>query len=124
MPINTVDGWVATVDPVDLRSAWNMVRSFQPLIPDQQGSISIKFYERACSPGADVMAVWHRLSRLQLLCQQGHLSAWLRDDEPVEAVFQVAATFPMPKMEPGVVRQGPSLDVAEFIKQVEESAKA
>jgi hypothetical protein len=118
------NGWVATVDPGDLRSAWNVMRTHQSLLPDQQGSISIKFYERACSPGADVMAVWHRLCKLQLLCQQGHLTAWLHDDEPVEEVFQVAATFPMVKMEVGVVYQGPSLDVAEFVKQVEESAKA
>jgi hypothetical protein len=100
-----------------------MVRSFEPLL-EQQGSISIKLYKRACSPGANVMAVWYRLSILKLLCQQGHLSAWLHDDEPIEAVFRVAATFPMPSMEPGVVRQGPSLDVPEFVRQVEESAKA
>jgi hypothetical protein len=54
-----------------------MARSFEPL-PEQQGSISIKLYKRACSPGANVVAVWYRLLCIvKLLRQQGHLSAWL-----------------------------------------------
>jgi hypothetical protein len=36
----------------------------------------------------------------------------------VDAVFDVAATFPMEKMRTGVIRQGPPFDVEEFVKQI------
>jgi hypothetical protein len=35
-----------------------------------------------------------------------------------DAVFQVAAPFPMEKMRTGVVRQGPPFDVEEFVKRI------
>jgi len=40
------------------------------------------------------------------------------DGEFDDAVFQVAATFPMEKMRTGVVREGLPFDVDEFVKQI------
>jgi hypothetical protein len=53
----------------------------------------------------------------------GLLSAWLRDGEPAEAVFQVAATFPMKRMSIGVPQQGLPFDVQEFLAQIEKQDK-
>ena len=47
------------------------------------------------------------------------LRPWTHDGELDEAVLQVAATFPMKKMEVGVVHDGPPFEVQEFLKQIE-----
>jgi hypothetical protein len=46
------------------------------------------------------------------------LAQWTHDGDLDDAVFQVAATFPMEKMRTGVVREGPPFDVEEFVKQI------
>jgi hypothetical protein len=97
-----------------------MQRDAQAKAPNQQMALSIQLYERACSAGADIQAVWHRAAMLQLLAGPiGLLSRWLRDGELDDAVIRVAATFPMKRMSVGAVYQGLPLDVQEFIKEVE-----
>ena len=89
--------------------------------PNQTGSIDIRLYQRACSPGAEVGAVWYRVSMLQLLAGPiGLLTPWLHDGELPDAVFNLAATFPMNKLSVGEVNQGLPFDVQEFIKQLEQ----
>ncbi len=51
------------------------------------------------------------------------LTPWTHNGELDDAVFQVAATFPLKKMEVGVVHEGPPFDVEEFFKQVGARAK-
>jgi len=46
------------------------------------------------------------------------LAQWIRDGQPDDAVFQVAAKFPMEKLRTSVVREGSPLDVWEFVKQI------
>lgn len=46
------------------------------------------------------------------------LASWTHDGQLDDAVFEVAATFPMHKMKTGVVREGPPFDVEEFVKQI------
>ncbi len=46
------------------------------------------------------------------------LARWMRDGQPDDVVFDVAATFRMEKMQTGVVREGPPFDVEEFVKQI------
>jgi hypothetical protein len=76
--------------------------------------------QEACSPGADVFAVWYRAATLQLLCGRiGVSSPWLTDSVLDKAVIKVAATFPIEKMQVGIVHQGPPLDVPAFVKQIE-----
>jgi hypothetical protein len=118
-------GPVAAVDPGDLRSVWEMQRDFQRNAPNhapnQTGSIDISLYQRACSPGAEVGAVWYRVSMLQLLAGPiGLLTPWLHDGELPDAVFKLAATFPMNKLSVGEVNQGLPFDVQGFIKQLEQ----
>jgi hypothetical protein len=110
------DDALPTVDPADLQNVWAMLCLFPAQAAGQAGSDDITLYERVCSPGADVNAVWFRASMLQVFA--GKLVPWTQNGELDDVVFQVAATFPMKKMSVGVVQQGPPFDVEEFVKQI------
>jgi hypothetical protein len=113
---------VAAVNPDDLRNVLRLFREVQAHTPAGQcGSIDARMYKSVCSPSANVMAVWYRASMLGLLqmLPESPLTPWTHDGELDDPVFQVAATFPMKKMEVAVVRQGPPFDVQEFLKQIE-----
>jgi len=89
-----------------------MQREAQVNHPNEGVAIDMDFYQRACSPGADSDAVWYRASMLQLLAVPvGLLTPWLHDGELADAVFQVAAAFPMKKLSVGVPQQGLPFDV-------------
>jgi hypothetical protein len=117
-------GDVAAVDPADLRAICAFMRDVKA---STNTAISSSIYENVCSPGADVMAVWYRASMLGLLemlpqvspqmFPESPLTPWLHNGELDDAVFQVAATFPMKRMGVGVVH-GLPFDVEEFLKQI------
>lgn len=110
---------VPGVDPADLRSMWMMQRGIQASVSGQVAT-DVRLFERACSPGADVQAIWYRLSMLQMLPGPlGVLSPWLRDSELADAVFKVAATFPMKRMSVGVPQQELPFDVKGFLAEIE-----
>jgi hypothetical protein len=112
---------VAAANPDDLRKVWRLIRDLQARNPGGQGSIiDDRMYKEVCSSGADVQAVWYRTSILGLLqiLPDSPLTPWTHDGELDDAVFHVAATFPMKKMEVGVVHQGPPFDVQEFVRQI------
>jgi hypothetical protein len=117
---NQDSGSVPPVDPADLRSMWTMQSGVQALRPGEQIAIPANAYQRACGPEADVRAVYERVSHLWMLQEVGVLSTWLHDGVPDDAVFHVAATIPMSRMQIGVVYQKPPFDLEEFIKQVEQ----
>ena len=56
---------------------------------------------------------------LWLLREAEILATWVHDGVPDDAVFDVAATIPMSRMQRGVVYKEPPFDIEEFIKQVE-----
>src|SRR5450631_3523116 len=116
-------GSVPPVDPADLQSVWKMQSGFQALRPGEQMAISIDSYKLACGPGADVHAVFERVSLLRILQKQGVLSPWLRGGILDEAVFQVAATIFMSRMQLGIVYHKLPFDKQEFLKQIEKQAK-
>jgi len=127
MPTEMSDFWsapgheVAAVNPDDLRNVWRLFRDVQAHTPaGQSGSIDGGMYKSVCSPEANVMAVWYRASMLGMLqmLPESPLTPWTHDGKLDDAVFQVAATFPMKKMDVGVVQQGPPFDVQEFVKQI------
>lgn len=117
-------GSVPTVEPADLRSMWSMQREIQALHPGQQIGISADAYQRACRPEADVRAVFERVSHLWILQEVGVLANWLHDGVPDDAVFHVAATIPMNRLQVGAVYKQPPFDVDEFIKQVEQRTQS
>ena len=112
---------VAAVNPDDLRNVWTMMRDLQARTPaDQTGSLNSGLFDGACGPGANVLAVWYRtsiLGALQML-PGNPLTPWSHRGELDDAVFQIAATFPMKKLPIGLVKNGLPLDVQELVKQI------
>jgi len=112
---------VATVSPDDLRNVWTMMRDLEARTQaGQTGSLSSRLYEGACSPGANVLAVWYRASILGVLqiLPGNPLTPWSHGGELDDAVFQIAATIPMKKLPIGLVKNGLPLDVQELVKQI------
>jgi len=113
------DGPVPSVDPADFRSIWAMQNGVPAHPPGQQIAISADSYKSACSQGADVGAVYTRVSQLHLLQMLGMLAPWIHDGLLDDAAFKVAATFPMKRMQVGIVYNELPFDVQEFMKQIE-----
>lgn len=84
-----------------------------------QVATDVRLLERACSPGADVQAAWYRLSMLQMVGLLRMLSRWLHDGELADALFKVAAVFPMKRMSVGVLQQELPFDVQGFLAEIE-----
>ena len=101
-----------------------MQNDIQALRQGEQIGISADAYKRACGPEADVRAVYERVSHLWMLREVGVLATWVHDGVPDDAVFDVAATIPMSRMQIGVVYQKPPFDLEEFIKQVEKRTQS
>src|SRR5215471_14273182 len=98
----SLEGLIPAVDPVDLRSVWEMQREVQARRSGQHTAINAEFYKRACSPGANVGAVWFRASLLGMLEMFGMLTPWTHEGVPTDEVFKVAANFPVKGMPIGV----------------------
>jgi hypothetical protein len=111
---------VAAVNPDDLRNVWKMTREILAHNQGQGVALAANMFESACSPGADAKAVWYRASMLGLLqmLPESPLTPWTHEGELDDAVFKVAATFPMKKMDVGVVYNGPPFDLQEFLTQI------
>jgi hypothetical protein len=121
------DGLVPTVDPADLKSVWAMQEDVIATHPGQQMSIGNSLYERACTPGANVLAVFFRVSMLRMLKMmtesEGLISPWLHDGKPEDVVFKVLATMPMNGLSAGG-RQGLPFDVEEFRRRIRMESEA
>jgi hypothetical protein len=117
------DGPVAAVNPDDLRAAWAIYRDVQARQPNRQTGVSVNVFQGVCSPGADIAAVVYRTWMLLWLGRHTLLSPWLHDGELDRAVFKVAATFPIHKMQVGIVQQGYPFDVQKFVRQIEEDTQ-
>ena len=115
-------GFVPSVNPADLKSVWNMWRDMHKRMPDQQVSLDVELYKNVCSPNTYVPAVYYRASMLQILAHLEQQNMGELPSQP-DAVFEVTATFPMPRFPAGVPRQGLPFDVEEFAKQVEQAGR-
>jgi hypothetical protein len=115
------EGFIPAVDPADLRSVWELQREVQARAPGGHAAISVEFYKRAYSAGANVGPVWFRAAMLGMLEMLGMLAPWIQEGVLADAVFQVAATFPMKGMAIGTPREGFPFDVPEFLSQVAKS---
>lgn len=114
------EGPIPPVDPVDLQSIWKMQRDVQACSPGKNIGISVELYKRACSPEANIGAVWFRASLVGMLEMLGMLKPWIHEGVVADAVFKVAATLPMNGMKVGVPcsTTGLPFDVQEFMSQV------
>ncbi len=116
-------GPVPSVDVADLKSVWAMQNGMQARMPGKQISIGAESYRRACSAGADVRSLFTRVSQLRVLQMPGMLAPWTHGEVLDDAVFKVAATFPMTRMQPGIVYDDLPFDLQEFLNQVAKHAQ-
>jgi hypothetical protein len=101
----TDSGPVPAVNPADLRSVWELVQETRARFvgtgksdlgdPDPTIGIGVELLVQVCNPEANVPAVWARSVLLGVLVQQGLLTSWQRGAQLDEAVFKVAAVFPI-----------------------------
>jgi len=75
---------VPAVDPADLKRVWNVKPPW-----------TAHSHEEACSPGANVGAVVSRRHMIDTLVTFKMLGPWTHDEQLDDAVFRVAATFPL-----------------------------
>ena len=61
----------------------------------KDGVVSLDSIARACSPDANLPAVWLRHTELRSLFRQGLLAEWQHGTALEDAVFRLAATIPM-----------------------------
>ncbi len=74
----------------DLRIVWELMRDQHP-----GAGISVNVFAQACSPQADVIALWARSTLIDLLADQGLLSSWQRGAQLDDIVFEIAAIYPI-----------------------------
>ena len=97
-----IDGNIPAVSSLDIQRFWAM-QSQHP------GAISTKAILQVCeSESADPIAVGARTMLLRTLLEQGVLENWRENDGLSKAVFDAAASFPLPTGLQG-------LDPSEFI---------
>ena len=83
--------------------------------PGNDAALGVDVMASVCGPGANVPAVWFRHTRLRLLAKQGVLAEWKQGAALDDAVYEVAATFPM---------NGFQIDQEVFIQRLRYKAAA
>jgi hypothetical protein len=107
-----LEAWVAggqtpPVKPADVKALFEfMQKAVADLKPGdtestEQPTIGIcaEVLAQACSPEANVTAVWLRSAIIGALLQTGLLSPWQSEGHLDDAVFEVAASFPFAGLE-------------------------
>ena len=104
---------IPPVDEHDLKALHELCVERAKRYCGKDGVISIEMTARACSPTANLAAVWLRHTQLRSLYRQGLLSEWQHGTALDEAVFRVACSIPM---------NGTQLDAQEFIQLLRAAA--
>jgi hypothetical protein len=78
----------------DLPASIGMESPEQPAIGFDPGVLA-----DACGPGANVFAIWLRCALLEMMFRHGVLALWQRGDRLDEGVFEVAAIFPISRID-------------------------
>jgi hypothetical protein len=86
---------IPTVDEHDLKRLHEVCVERAKRYVGKDGVISLDVTERACTPGANVPAVWLRHTQLRQIYRQGLLAQWQHGTDLDPAVFQLAASIPM-----------------------------
>jgi hypothetical protein len=102
---------IPAVDEHDLKCLHQLCVERAKRYCGKDGVISLESTARACSPGANVPAVWLRHTQLRTLYRQGLLSEWQHGTVLDDAVFRVAAEIAM---------RGARLDHDAFLRQLRE----
>ncbi len=102
---------IPSVAPHDLKCLHELCVERAKRYVGKDGVISLDATAHACSPDANVPAVWLRHTQLRQLYRQGFLSEWQHGTALDDAVFRLAATIPM---------KGTQLDQEKFLQQLRE----
>lgn len=110
---------VPEVDPEDVKTLWQEQQKIQAVHPGQHAT-GIDVMKAVCKPGANVKAVWYRMSMFGLLnvVASEQVSPWMNNGEPCEIIFRTIATIPMEWIGQSP-RQGLPFDVEEFFRLLE-----
>ncbi len=100
---------IPPVDDHDLKALHDLCVERAKRYCGKDGVISIEMTARACSPTANLPAVWLRHTQLRSLYRQGLLAQWQHGTTLDHAVFRVAASIPM---------KGPCLDPQAFMERL------
>jgi hypothetical protein len=110
-------GAVADAALEDLREVWKLYQS----LPSDTGAVGMELVKEICNPRGDSPAACYRIMMLQMLNRvTGSLTRWLREGKFDDAVYRVAAIFPVKWMEPGHIYNEFPFDAEEFRKQVDD----
>lgn len=104
---------IPSVDEHDLKALHELSIERAKRYCGKDGVISIEMTARACSPAANLPAVWLRHTQLRTLYRQGLLAEWQHGATLDDAVFRIAATIPM---------VGTRLDAQAFVGQLRATA--
>jgi len=104
---------IPTVDEHDLKALHELCVERAKRYCGKDGVISIEITARACSPTANLPAVWLRHTELRSLYRQGLLTDWQHGTVLDDIVFSLASSIPM---------KGTHLDTDDFIRRLRASA--
>jgi len=106
----------ATIPPVDehdLKCLHELCVERAKRYCGKDGVVTVDSMVRACSPTANLPAVWLRHNQLRSLYRRGLLAEWQHGTALDAAVFRLAATTPM---------RGTELDQSDFIRRLRETS--
>ncbi len=106
---------IPPVDEHDLKALHDLCVERAKRYCGKDGVISIEMTARACSPAANLPAVWLRHTQLRSLYRQGLLAEWQHGTALDDAVFHVASAIPM---------TGTRLDSGAFLERLRGLAAA
>ncbi len=106
---------IPPVDEHDLKCLHELCVQRAKRYVGKDGAVSLELMSRACNPAANLPAVWLRHTQLRALFRQGLLANWQHGSELDDAVFRLAANFPIDGME---------LDQEAFLRQLREKTVA
>jgi len=89
---------IPPVDSEDIRRTWEYDRTHNPV--GTKGWDWLLNRQAVCSPGADVWDVAHRHRMIETLITYKLLTPWHHGEELNDAVFRIAATFPLREFHP------------------------
>jgi len=89
---------VPAVKVDDLKRVWSFLNEQTRDTRLEGGTaVNMKLLTRLCSPNSNILAVYFRATLIEALLQQGRLDRLRKGEGLVERVFEVAATFALPR---------------------------
>jgi hypothetical protein len=115
---------IPTGDPADMKALWQQQKDLAAQPREPGAVLMINRKAVACSPGADIASVVHRLGVLELAKTAMGLNFTLtQDSKPTDAVFKAFATMPMQGIPEGGSNT-PRFDLFELVKMIVKESEA